>query len=123
MKLKLFAMTAVLALTAAACGGGDDDTKDAPKAGGCQPVTSAGAKTVDANDELKFVPESITIAAGQAVTWKNVGSAPHTVTIQSEDCDRQLAGGASLTLPFAKAGTFAYVCTIHPGMKGTVVVT
>ena len=47
----------------------------------------------------------------------------HTVTADDGSFDsKSLASNATFSQTFAKAGTFAYHCAIHPGMKGTVTV-
>lgn len=117
MRMKRFVFAAILALAAAACGGDDD---------GAQPTngqtTPGEGNVVEANDSLKFDPATITVAVGQTVTWKNVGSAPHTVTFKGGGLDKQFNGGETVTFTFTSAGTTDYTCTIHPGMAGTVVV-
>ena len=71
-----------------------------------------------------FQPTSITVKAGSTVTWKNTGSGTHTVTAGDGSFDSgQVAAGSSFQHTFATAGTFAYHCTIHSSMTGTVVVT
>lgn len=73
-----------------------------------------------------FNPASVTIAAGGSVTWQFTGSTRHNVTFNGTapaggnipDTDP----GGSATRQFATAGTYAYTCTRHAGMNGTVVV-
>jgi hypothetical protein len=55
------------------------------------------------------------------VTWSNEDPTPHTATGGAFDTGN-LGTGASATVTFDTAGTFDYVCTIHPQMAGTVVV-
>ena len=72
-----------------------------------------------------FSPASITVKVGTKVTWTNKDSAAHTVTGDSNDgpASGTLAQDASYSFTFTKAGTFKYDCSIHPDMKGTVIVT
>lgn len=71
---------------------------------------------------FKF-PASITVKAGDSVTWTNNDRAPHTVTADNGAFDKQVAAsGGSATITFSAAGTFAYHCNVHPTMTGTVVV-
>ncbi len=78
-----------------------------------QPITIEG---------FKF-PATINVKAGDSVTWTNNDRAPHTVTADNGSFDKQVAAsGGSATVTFSTAGTFAYHCTIHPNMTGTVVV-
>ena len=70
-----------------------------------------------------FDPATVTIQVGDSVTWTNTDSAAHTATAGDGSFDTgQLADGASETVTFDTAGTFDYICTIHPQMAGSVVV-
>ena len=56
------------------------------------------------------------------VLWTNTGSATHTVTFDNgKDCG-SLAAGDLLHVQFNAPGTYAYHCSIHSSMKGTVTV-
>ncbi len=71
--------------------------------------------------DLAFAPGTVTITEGDSVTWTNQDPVGHTAT--GSDFDTGPIGtGQSSTITFATAGTFAYVCTIHPQMQGQVVV-
>ena len=71
-----------------------------------------------------FVPATFTVKAGQAVTWANKDGSTHTVTsTPGTQFDKTLAAGDTFKFTFAQAGTYQYYCTIHPWMKGTIVVT
>jgi plastocyanin len=70
-----------------------------------------------------FDPATITVEVGDSVTWRNEDSAPHTATADDGSFDTgNVASGADDSVTFDRAGTFAYTCTIHPSMRGTVVV-
>ena len=120
-----------LALALAGCGG--DDESDEPAGGGGgeakqeEPAgggDSAGAeKSVEvAMKDIKFVPATVTVAKGGKVSWRNDDSAPHDVT--ADDFKSGAAGGMkkgdTFEHTFNSAGSFGYVCTVHPGMEGTV---
>jgi plastocyanin len=71
-----------------------------------------------------FKPPSITVAAGQRVTFVNDDEEPHTVTAAGKTFDSEgLDLHGSWQHVFTKPGTYAYICSLHPFMKGTVVVT
>jgi plastocyanin len=60
---------------------------------------------------------------GTDVTWRNTDPAPHTVSAPERAFDSgQLDPGATFTTPMDRAGTFAYLCQIHPSMAGEVIV-
>ncbi|HET9457530.1 MAG TPA: cupredoxin family copper-binding protein [Candidatus Limnocylindrales bacterium] len=72
---------------------------------------------------FSFSPGSVTIAVGDTVTWTNSDVQAHTATADDGSWDTgTLANGASGTITFSTAGTFAYECSIHPEMTGTVTV-
>ena len=74
--------------------------------------------------DFQFTPATVTIQAGDSVTWtNNSGGTPHTTTSDSGVWDSgTLNAGQSFTFTFKTPGTFAYHCDIHPQMTGTVVV-
>ena len=75
-----------------------------------------------------YVPSRITVMAGQPVTWLNQDSAFHSVTSghygsPTGDFDSgYMDPYQSFTLAFEQAGTVDYFCTLHPWMKGQVIV-
>lgn len=69
----------------------------------------------------KFQPAEITIQSGETVTWINRDSVRHTAT--GDSFDSGLFGkGESFQQAFDAAGTYDYICTPHPYMKGKVIV-
>lgn len=70
-----------------------------------------------------YAPDTLTIHVGDHVVWTNTGQAAHTVTADGGTFDSgSLNTGQTWTFVFSKAGTYAYHCTFHPWMKGTVIV-
>ena len=70
-----------------------------------------------------FSPGSTTVAVGDTVTWSNEDTTGHTATAGDGTFDTgTIAPGTTASVTFAKAGTFAFTCTIHPTMTGTIVV-
>ncbi|MCV7100019.1 cupredoxin family copper-binding protein [Mycobacterium palustre] len=86
------------------------------------PVAAAGdAVTID---NFAFAPATLTVRAGGTVTWTNRDEEPHTVAATDGSFHSPGMGtGATYSHTFATAGKFDYVCSIHPSMHGTVVVT
>jgi plastocyanin len=96
-------------------------------ASGSATITVTGALVLiqPGGNPASFVPQTVTIKAGQYVTWRNTDAVPHTATDdnsawQTGQIAPQTASGA---VYFGAAGTFTYHCSIHPTMTGTVVVT
>ena len=75
-------------------------------------------------NNFQFSPSTLTIKAGEKVAWTNKESALHTIKSDSgsEMSSEQLLQGESYEHIFANLGTYAYHCSIHPGMKGTIIV-
>jgi plastocyanin len=84
--------------------------------------TALAADSTVRIESFTFTPGSVTVNIGDTVTWRNDDTAGHTATAASEFDTGAIAPGATAEITFATAGTFAYVCSIHPQMSGTVVV-
>ena len=70
-----------------------------------------------------FSPATVTIAAGGSVTFRNDDDRAHTVTAKDGAFNSGPIGeGGSWKRTFKQAGTFSYLCAIHPEMTGKVVV-
>ena len=134
-------VASVLALAATACGGDDNGSSDSGSAygGGGSETTSeqtttgtttettgggATAAPKAAKVEIKdfaFDPPTVTVQVGGKVNWANEDSAAHTATAEDGSFDTgDIAEGKRGNATFKEAGTFAYICEIHPDMKGTV---
>lgn len=75
-------------------------------------------------DGFAFAPATLTVTAGTTVTWTNRDEEPHTVAASDGSFHSPGMGtGATFTHTFTDPGAFDYVCSIHPMMHGTVVVT
>jgi plastocyanin len=127
MRRILVALVAVLALALglAACGGssGGGSTSastSAPASSG----TSGGGVTIKMQN-IQFSPKDTTVKVGQKVTWTNDDNTDHNVTAESgaDFKSKDFGNGATFSFTADKAGTIKYVCTIHPGMTGTLTVT
>jgi len=75
-----------------------------------------------------YVPSLIVIKSGKEVTWVNEDSAFHSVTSGFYDAPSDLFDSGyldpseSFTFTFDESGTYDYFCTLHPWMKGQVIV-
>jgi plastocyanin len=123
----LSAMLAVVALALAGCGGGGGDGGSSTPA--ATPTTSGssgggGAVAVTMKD-IAFAPQSVQVKVGQKIDWTNDDSVAHNVTATSGASFRSsdFSQGGTFSYTPTRAGTIDYVCTLHPGMDGTIVVT
>jgi plastocyanin len=88
-----------------------------------RPTAHAAGDPSDTIVDFSFSPATVTIHVGDTVTWTNQGKQPHTATANDGSFDTgTLKTGQSASHQFTKAGTFAYICSIHPFMHGTVIV-
>jgi|Deesub1362A_J573_1020465.scaffolds.fasta_scaffold00374_17 plastocyanin len=73
---------------------------------------------------FSFNPDSVTVKVGTTVIWINEDSVVHTVTSDDGVFDSGTFGkGQTYRYTFNEAGTYRYTCTIHPSMKGEIIVT
>ena len=73
--------------------------------------------------DFDFAPMTLTVKAGTTVVWKNMDGEPHTVV--SEDGlfrSQALDQDESFSFKFDKPGSYKFLCSIHPKMRGVIVV-
>jgi plastocyanin len=81
------------------------------------------ARTIDIRN-FAFAPQTLTVPAGTQVVWTNRDDEPHLIT----SAGAQFAPSPALdttdhyAVTFSKPGTYAYYCSIHPMMVGTIIV-
>lgn len=71
---------------------------------------------------VSYAPLALTIKRGDTVVWVNEDPFPHTVTAAGAFDSKSIAAGASWKYTPRHAGEYAYICTFHPNMKGTLTV-
>lgn len=88
-----------------------------------QPAGQNPAVTADAVDiqNFSFTPATLTVKKGATVTWTNNDSVPHQIKSATFNSDR-LGQGQNFSFTFNDAGTFNYICSIHPSMTGKIIV-
>ena len=82
-------------------------------------TTAAPTRTITQSG-FAFTPTSLSISIGQSVTF--VVHASHDVTWRNGDPGRD-ATGAPYSRTFSSAGTYSFLCSIHPSMTGTITVS
>ena len=92
-------------------------------AGQVSPEKSEGQTHTVKIQGFNFIPSSLTIQAGDSVVWINEDSAPHTASADNGEFDTdRLAEGESGSYTFTNTGDYSYICSIHPSMKGLIIV-
>lgn len=89
-------------------------------AGGPTAQTSA-TKTVSISG-FTYKPATLTVAKGTTVRWVNGDGVAHTATRAGGFNTKRIGAGKSASVRFNARGSFRYHCTIHPEMRGKIVV-
>jgi plastocyanin len=132
----------LIAFGAAGCGSDDDgdsgsattETTTEPSGATTEPgddSASGGNASAQSGDAVRsakveivdfaYDPDPVTVEEGGKVIWQNEDSAPHTATADDGSFDTgTLEEGKLKSETFKKAGTYEYICSIHPDMHGTV---
>jgi plastocyanin len=71
---------------------------------------------------MQFTPAELTVSKGDVVEWVNLDAFPHTATAAGAFDSASIATQGTWRLTAEQAGTFRYVCTLHPTMAGTLIV-
>jgi plastocyanin len=123
MRRILLALCAVVALAAAGCGGGDNSSSSSSSTSTPAASSSGGGVAIKMQN-IAFDPKDVTVKVGQKITWTNDDSTDHNVTADSgaDFKSKDFGNGATFAFTPDKAGTIAYECTLHPGMKATITV-
>jgi len=128
----LAVLAAVAALAAlAGCGGSDNkksDTSGSASGGGgattpAKTNAAAATGTVQiAMQNTAFNPKATTVKVGETVKWTNDDPFDHNVTATKgeEFKSSNFGQGGTYSYKVDKPGTISYVCTLHPGMDGTL---
>ena len=126
----LLVTAAALALTACTAQPAATPAPSMPGMTGMTPPSASVPENSTANavaiKDFAFAPAVTTVKVGTTVTWTNSDQDPHTVTSTGPGGPLRsptLQTGQSYQYKFTKAGTFGYLCTIHPFMTATVTVT
>ena len=120
------ALALALAVSACGGGGGGGSTSTAASSASTSSSPNAGGGAVQIKmQNIAFAPKSTTVKVGEKVTWTNDDSVDHNVTANSgaDFKSKDFGNGGTFSFTPDKAGTIKYVCTIHPGMVGTLTVT
>jgi plastocyanin len=112
-RLMFAALAGLLALALSACGAGDAST--------AATAAATDGPTV-AIEDLAFAPETLTVESGETVRWVwKDGAIAHDVT--GDDFQSEVMSEGTFRHRFEEPGTYDYVCTLHPNMRGTIEVT
>ena len=121
MRTVMLALAVTAATLLGACGSGASVSSTTSPAATPNATSTADAVTIKG---FAFNPPAVTVKVGQTVTFTNQDSQPHTATADGGSFDAgSIAPGASASHRFDTPGQFAYHCSFHPFMTGTITVT
>jgi amicyanin len=88
-----------------------------------QSNSASASKAEVTIDNFTFQAPTITVAVGTEVTWINRDDMPHTIASDDKMLkSKALDTDERFSFTFAAAGTYHYLCSIHPKMTGEVIV-
>ncbi|MFG1794321.1 cupredoxin family copper-binding protein [Nocardia sp. NPDC049149] len=123
----------VTALLVAGCGGSDTGSAATTTKRPPQPTTTTTQPTGDQKPaavtvhvgDMKFAPAEVTIKAGETVTWKFTDKVPHTVQgigDKAMGINSPIIDKGEWSYTFTVPGSYRYLCSLHPEMRGTITV-
>ena len=89
-----------------------------------KPAGNASAPSATVRiDNFSFTPAEITVAPGTTVTWTNGDDIPHTVAATNKAFrSKVMDTDQHYSFTFTAPGTYEYFCSLHPHMRGKVIV-
>lgn len=122
------AIAALILMGLTACSSGSAEPAASGKGSAQQAPFELDAPPVETTDvtavkSYKFEPQVVAVDAGATVTWKNEDDFPHNIhLLDDSDVTHDLPIGDRVDVTFDETGDFYYECSIHPQMRGKVVV-
>jgi plastocyanin len=121
----IFCLACVVLLIVSCIAAGCSSTQS-PPATAAPTISTTGGNTINIKN-FAFDPSSLTVKSGTVVKWTNNDGASHTIVSDSGSpvafSSDSISSGASYSFTFTQPGTYTYHCSIHPSMKGTIMVT
>jgi amicyanin len=92
-------------------------------AGGVLAADAQNQASAVAIDNFTFNPQTVTVKAGTTITWTNKDDIPHAIAaVGKQFKSKVMDTDNSYSFTFTTPGSYAYFCSLHPHMTGTIVV-
>jgi plastocyanin len=119
-----FSVILLTGIILASCtSGGSGSSATTTTSAGTGTTTGSGTTVQVIMNNRSYDPATVTIKAGDTVTWVNQDAPQHDVVADNGEFKSDLFDkGGTFSFTFSTAGTYPYHCSIHPGMTGTVIV-
>lgn len=126
-RLKFALASALLcasALAAVNCGSSSPASPSPAPGGGGGTAADVTITIVGMSGSQSYSPNPAAVRVGQTVSWRNSDGVTHTATANGGAFNTgNIAPGATSTpITMTAAGSFGYLCQLHPSMVGTVTV-
>ena len=125
-KIILLVTLSFVLLSLVSCGGSEDaevSLSNGEKVGEESAIVYTGTVHQVVIENNQFMPTDLDILLGDTVEWVNKDSVAHTVTFENGDFDQKLPPGGTTTFTYKENMQFPYFCSIHPGMRGNIIVS
>ncbi len=92
-------------------------------AGGVLLADAQNQTSAIAIDNFTFNPQTVTVKAGTTITWTNKDDIPHAIAaVGKQFKSKVMDTDNTYSFTFTTPGSYAYFCSLHPHMTGTIVV-
>jgi amicyanin len=92
-------------------------------AGGVLLADAQNQTSAIAIDNFTFNPHTVTVKAGTTITWTNKDDIPHAIAaVGKQFKSKVMDTDNTYSFTFTTPGSYAYFCSLHPHMTGTIVV-
>ena len=105
----------VLGLAGVACGGGGGSH--------CTSVNATKLTGTLTVEDFAFHPNCFSVASGSTISVANRGGRAHNFTVKGTDIAVPVLPGTTKGATAPAPGKYDFVCTLHPAMTGTIIVT
>lgn len=122
----LFLLLMMAPVLLVACSSGQPEKASAPAASTAAQRAADAQQTAQVHQVtiqgFKFQPQELTVSSGETVVFTNKDTMPHNAVAANKFDSGKIFGGTSGKIVAKEKGTFDYICTYHPNMKGRLIV-